>query len=154
MEGGDVSPLIENSLSILRGSVESVSVVGRESIARGFSPDLLVVAQSASGAPGKAACGTLLAPNFRGAVGRNLKAEKVISYGLSTRDSLTLSSIGRKKMVLSLQRELTALNGRVLERQDIPVQVSAGRSPEDVLASVSALLLLGAAPEFFGAIIL
>lgn len=69
-----------------------------------------------------------------------------ISYGMSPKCSITLSSLG-KKPVLSVQREIITLKGRIIEPQDIPIQNSLNLSQYALMASSAALLILGIPPE-------
>jgi len=93
----------------------------------------------------KIGCETLLAPSTFFSAGSSIHTSRVVSYGFSHRDSLTLSSISEEKIVITIQRELFTLDGNILERQEIPIKNTG--SPIDGLASASALMLLGIAPE-------
>lgn len=66
----------------------------------------------------------------------------VVSYGMSGRNTITLSSIGESECVLSLQRELVTVAGRILERQELPVSCLIGLSKEELMAVFGTLLLL------------
>ena len=46
--------------------------------------------------------------------------------------------------MLALQSDISALNGALLEPQEIPVTLEAPAEPEAVLAAAGAMLLLGA----------
>ena len=74
-------------------------------------------------------------------------AETVVTYGLSRRDSLTLSSREGERLWCALQRELVTLDGAVVERQEFPVLPPPGLEPLSALAAAGALLLLGVPPE-------
>lgn len=67
------------------------------------------------------------------------EAQAVISYGLSTRDSLTLSGV--RQPVLCIQRTLPGPDGALLEPQDIPLGDLPG-PPEAVLGLLGLRLLL------------
>ena len=67
-----------------------------------------------------------------------------VSCGLRYGDDLTLSSIGADSAMLALQSDIPALNGTLLEPQEIPVTLEAPAEPEAVLAAAGAMLLLGA----------
>jgi len=86
-------------------------------------------------------CRTLLLPENCPVQG--VETEQVVSYGLSGRNSLTLSSMG-EHLLLSVQRELTRLDGSVIERQELQLPSGWGRcyAPEGVLAVAGAWLLL------------
>ena len=88
---------------------------------------------------------TLLAPGTLFPAESSIHASRVVSYGFSPRDSITLSSMSEEKIVLTIQRELFNLNGSILERQEIPIK-NIG-SPMDSLVIASAFLLLGTSPE-------
>lgn len=73
-------------------------------------------------------------------------AETAISYGMSSKCSITLSSV-RRNPVLAIQREISTLAGVVLEPQEIPLKNWYNLSEYSLMASVTALLLLGIYPE-------
>jgi len=68
--------------------------------------------------PGEIRCGTLLLPGEWGPPA-GVRAERVVTYGLSPRDSLTLSSL--RQPVLCVQRALPRPDGTVVEPQEIPL---------------------------------
>lgn len=68
-----------------------------------------------------------------------IAAHSVITYGLSARDSLTLS--GLRQPVLCIQRTLPGPNGMPLEPQEIPLGQLPG-PPEAVLGLLGLRLLL------------
>lgn len=79
------------------------------------------------------------------AVGRlPLPGTRAVSCGLGYGDDLTLSSIGADSAMLALQADIPALNGALLEPQEIPITLEAPAEPEAVLAAAGAMLLLGA----------
>lgn len=68
------------------------------------------------------ACGTLLVPGDCGETVLQLtRAERVVGYGFSERDSLTFSSMGGEQRVLCVQRQLLRVDGGVVEPQEIPL---------------------------------
>lgn len=88
------------------------------------------------------ACGTALLPNqWSGLTARQLRAERVVSCGLSPRDSLTLSSMGEEGTVVCVQRALLRPDGGEVEPQELPLGRTAS-PPEDVLVVVGLGLLL------------
>ena len=93
------------------------------------------------------ACRTLLLPGQTRQELENLQAASVVSYGTSSRDSLTLSSCRRKRLSVALQRELVTVEGQVVERQEFPVLRVPQMEAMSNLAVVGTLLLLGVAPE-------
>ena len=76
-----------------------------------------------------------------------IRADCAVSYGLSGRDSITVSSLGENTMAISLQRELVTVSGHVLERQELLLPQISDLSAEETLAVYGALLLLDAAPS-------
>ena len=82
----------------------------------------------------------LLLPGDCGANG--FRAETVVTYGLSPRDSITFSSL--REPVLCVQRALPLACGGVLEPQEFPLPGLAGA--EGLLPCVSARLLWTGSP--------
>jgi len=78
------------------------------------------------------------------------RAASAVSYGLSPRDSLTVSSRERGVLWAALQRELVTVDGRVVERQEFPLALEPGAEELSALAAAGALLLLGVPPEELG----
>ena len=110
--------------------------------------DLLLVAPDWRGPlPPGLTCRALLWPGRLGPLTEALEAGWVVSYGLTPRDSLTLSSLGRESVCLALQREVVTLAGRSLEPQEVPLRGFAGVAPELTLAWAGVLLLVGVPPE-------
>ena len=75
------------------------------------------------------------------------EAASVVTYGLSPRDTLTLSSQQGPLLWVAVQRQLVTVDGRVVERQEFPARVGAHLGEQAALAVTGALLLLGAPPE-------
>ena len=71
----------------------------------------------------------------------------VMSYGLSGKDSITVSSLESDFAVLALQRELVTLDGAVIERQEIPLHLPAGDDSQALRAVYGGLLALGVPPK-------
>ena len=85
---------------------------------------------------GEIVCRLLLAPG--GPLPAQVRAETVISYGLSPRDSLTLSSLTRP--VLCVQRALPRLDGNAVDAQEFPLPSLPG--PAEALLPLLGLRLL------------
>ena len=83
-------------------------------------------------------CRVLLAAGDCRAVLGRVQAETVVSYGLSPRDSLTLSSL--TEPVLCVQRALPRLDGTVVVPQEIPLPPLPG--PAEAMLPVLGLRLL------------
>lgn len=112
--------------------------------------DLLVVAPDwpvSRPVPPGLTCRALLLPGRLGPLAGDLEAGWVMSYGLTPRDSLTLSSLGQDGLCLALQREVVTLAGRSLEPQETPLRGFAGAEPELVLAWAGVMLLVGVPVE-------
>jgi len=83
-------------------------------------------------------CRLLLAPGDCCPGPEWVRAETVISYGLSPRDSLTLSSL--TEPVLCVQRSLPRLDGEAVDPQELPLPLLPG--PAEALLPVLGLRLL------------
>ena len=90
------------------------------------------------------ACGTLVVPGDCGeAVLRQVRAERVVGYGVSGRDSLTFSSMGEDQRVLCVQRQLLRTDGSTVEPQEIPLPEAYLALPDEaILALMGTRLLL------------
>ena len=112
-------------------------------------PQLLIVAPGAGSVPqpGGLHCGTVLLPGDCGGLLDWICAQSAVSYGLSGRDTITLSSRDDHRIWVALQRELVRLDGTVLERQEISVPIREGLDERQTLALAGAMLLLGERPE-------
>jgi len=66
----------------------------------------------------------------------------VLSYGASSRNTLTLSSLEEQRASVAIQREFISLDGHAVERQELVLPYD-GRSPDLFLAEAGAALLLG-----------
>ena len=113
-------------------------------------PALLVVSPKAAeqGIPLPRQCRTVLLPGEMG--GAPLQAASAVSYGVSPRDSLTISSREGNILWAALQRELVTVDGQVVERQEFPLALEPGEGELAALAAAGALLLLGVPPEKLG----
>lgn len=110
----------------------------------GVSLDLLVVSPAATAWAGGGAltCRTALVPGGLAALRRSLPADLFVSYGCASRNTLTLSGLREGKAAVAVQREFAALDGRMVERQELVLPYD-GAPPELFLAQVGAALLLG-----------
>lgn len=77
-------------------------------------------------------------------------APGAVSYGPSSRDTLTFSSRWEGSLVLALQREAVTLTGKRLDRQEVPLALEA--DPLAILAWAGTLLLAGVSPEELAAL--
>ena len=70
------------------------------------------------------------------------RAERVVGYGFSERDSLTFSSMGGEQRVLCVQRQLLRVDGGVVEPQEIPLPERYWKlHEEDILVLMGTRLL-------------
>lgn len=131
--------------AILRGLAARGGLRGR--CASESHPALLVVSPRAAarGVRMPRQCRTALLPGGMGGV--LPRAASAVSYGVSPRDSLTVSSREGDTLWAALQRELVTVDGRVVERQEFPLPLTSGEGELSVLAAAGALLLLGVPPE-------
>jgi hypothetical protein len=102
-------------------------------------PDVLVAAVHPDTGVRKLQCGILLIDG--GSSIDFAAADCVVSYGMSPRDTITMSSVGDEQCVVALQRELVTVSRRVLERQEIAVP-AGNCGINELLAAVGAALLL------------
>ena len=112
-------------------------------------PALLIVSPKAAakGIELPRQCRTVLLPGEMGGRAVPIRAASAVSYGVSPRDSLTLSSREGDTLWAALQRELVTVDGQVVERQEFPLFLESGREAMPALAVAGALLLLGVSPE-------
>ena len=89
-------------------------------------------------------CHTVLLPGEQRDLLTGICARGAVSYGLSGRDTITLSSREGRRMWVAVQRELVRLDGTVLERQELPVRIPGWADEMLTLALAGAMLLLGA----------
>lgn len=111
--------------------------------------DLLAISprwEAREGAP-LPTCRLLLLPGGRSTLVSRLRADCVMSYGTSQRDSLTLSSLEDHRLTLSIQRDLVTLTGGTVERQELSLSPNPGLPPLELLFRGGLLLLLGIPPE-------
>ena len=88
------------------------------------------------------ACGTVLLPSdWSCLTARQVRAERVVSCGLSSRDSLTFSSMGDGNAVVCVQRVLIRPDGGQVEPQELPLGCR-GSQTEALLAVIGLGLLL------------
>ena len=139
--------LAEDVSRLAQGSSALVRACRHPALLAGLNLDLLIVSPGASGWAGAGAlhCRTALLPGGRAALTRLLPAGTVLSYGASSRNTLTLSSLDGARASVAVQREFITLDGRAVERQEL-ILPCGGRSPDLLLAQAGAALLLGRLP--------
>lgn len=92
-------------------------------------------------------CRLLLLPGTERAFLGLLHANCVISYGGSSKDSLTLSALEGGVLCLAIQRTLPTLLGGSVERQELVFPLRGAERPLQLLFRVGLLLTLGCEPE-------
>jgi hypothetical protein len=111
-------------------------------------PDILVLTEDAPRVVRQAGervkCGILLLPGDSAASGTDAEAFDagcIVTYGMSPKNTITLSSISEESCVLAIQREFLTSSGELLERQEM--RIKGGMRPGSLLAVAGALLILG-----------
>ena len=139
--------LAERVSRLAEGVPALVRACRHPALLAGLALDLLVVSPGATGWAGAGAinCRTALLPGGRSALTRLLPAVTVLSYGASSRNTLTLSSLDESRASVAVQREFLSLDGRAVERQELVLPCD-GCAPDLLLAEAGAALLLGRLP--------
>ena len=117
------------------------------SLAPGEVLDLLVVSPDWKGEKARACpCRAMLVPGRLAEEAGGLSAGWAVSFGISPKDSLTLSSLGEETILLALQREVITLTGQRLDPQEFSLARRGHTAPCHVMACVGVQLLLGIEP--------
>jgi len=74
-------------------------------------------------------------------------SQKTISCSMSTKDTISLSSITDESAVISLQRQLSDINGRIIEPHDMRVKLSEPADEYYICAAYALLLISGYEPD-------
>lgn len=88
----------------------------------------------------------MLLPGGAGGLLSGLDPAAAVSYGTGPRDTLTLSSREGRQLWCAIQRELVTVEGRVVERQELPLRLPDHMSPLSVLAAGGGPAAAGGAP--------
>ncbi len=105
--------------------------------------DAIIIAPDGNSIIKEISCKKAVIPGKRALeLSDRIKAESVITYGMSETDSVSASSI-KNGIVISVRRELVDLFGRVIEIQDIPLKAQARIDTELVIAATVMLLISG-----------
>lgn len=107
--------------------------------------DLLVVAPHGPRAVSLPLCRAALVPGDVPPPRFSAPPPILVSYGCSSRDTLTLSGLTGRSAAVAVQREFPHLGGGIVERQELVLPYT-GPAPLPFLARVGAALLLGTAP--------
>lgn len=142
----DIAAGIAKSLAHLRWRCGDGLIIASR-LGKNHTPSLVVVSPRSareSALPQRAVCGTLLIP---GGSDSAIRAGNICTYGMSSGDLITMSSLSSSGYVISVQRELSTLTGETVDAQDIPVKRKPPMSADGTLALSAALLLLGVPPH-------
>ncbi len=71
-----------------------------------------------------------------------LNPKSVITYGLSCKNTVTVSSLIQRKLIISIQREIVSLSRNRIIEQEFSIDLKDSSQIEALLASVSLLLVL------------
>ena len=117
------------------------------SLAAGEILDLLVVSPDWTGENRSVSpCRAMLIPGRLAHLAEGLTASWAVSFGLSPKDTLTLSSMGEETIHLALQREIVTLTGQRQDPQEFPLDRQDHTALCQILACVGIQLLLGVEP--------
>ena len=117
--------LAERVTRLTQGAQALVRACRHPALLAGQALDLLVVSPGATGWAGAGAlnCRTALLPGGLSALTRCLPAGTMLSYGSSSRNTLTLSSLDDLRASVAVQREFVSLDGRAVDRQELIIQL-------------------------------
>lgn len=126
------------------GSGDNVLILdtSREADLKNRRCDLVVVSPgyARSKSPSESLnCGALLTPD--GLFFTPSGAKSVVTYGMSSRSTLTLSSIGAERCVMAIQRNVMTASGKLVEEQEMTVMPNG--DADTTLAAAGGRILLG-----------
>lgn len=84
--------------------------------------------------------GILLLP---GNAKKSCSADAVVTYGMAPSDTVTLSSVGEDRCVMTIQSDIYTLDNVLIEPQDIVIP-RMHLAPDQVLGCFAALIIAGA----------
>ena len=130
-----------------QGLLDRADLCPAGSLAAGEVLDLLVVSPDWTGEDRTVPpCRAMLIPGRLAQLAEGLTASWAVSFGLSPKDSLTLSSLEEETIHLALQREIITLTGQRLDPQEFPLARKNQTALCPMLACVGVQLLLGVEP--------
>ena len=65
---------------------------------------------------------------------KNIKYNNIITYGMSSKNTVTISSIGENEMLMAIQRQISSINGNTIEISEHSVKEKMEK-PLDILAT-------------------
>lgn len=141
--------LAERISALAEGCSALVRACSHPALLAGVDLDLLIVSPGATGWAGALAlnCRTALLPGGLSALTRALPASTILSYGPSSRNTITLSGLNDGRAAVAIQREFPSLSGCSVERQELVLPFDGTITPDLFLAQVGAALLLDRLPK-------
>jgi hypothetical protein len=148
--GGHIGDVLIRSIHSLKEAAKTkpdILVLPAEAVSSGYERDarvscsfLLLPGDSVTGdsVTGDSVTGDL---SNGSADATDFDAGCIVTYGMSPKNTITLSSISEDTCVLALQRELVTIHGDILDRQEM--MIKGGLRPDCLLAVVGTLLILG-----------
>lgn len=73
----------------------------------------------------------------------------IISCGMNSKNTITLSSLGEYTILVSLQRSITDIKGNIVYPTDFKINLTKHYSPFAIMVSVAILLFYGITPKEF-----
>ncbi|MCI8623376.1 MAG: hypothetical protein HFG26_06890 [Provencibacterium sp.] len=162
LSGGSTLRLLCRTLSHF---CETLCVTGQEIHLPGEHPDILLVEAASpldckgdviyilgarppqpeweNFSPGPHAVAVIHSHNAEGLAFAARRHLKTLTCGLSSRDTLTLSSLTGESAGVCLQREIAAFGGKRIEPADIPVRLRGPLERFELLTLAAVLLLCG-----------
>ena len=134
---------LAEQVSRLGAGTALVRACSHPALLAGVDLDLLIVSPGATGWAGAASltCRRALLPGNLSLLNRAFPSHAVVSYGTSSRNTITLSGRTDGTAAVAVQREFLTLRGRPVDRQELVLP--CGSLPPDLfLAQVGAALLL------------
>lgn len=137
--------LAERVSALAEGCHTLVRACSHPALLAGTPLDLLIVSPGAVGWAGalSLSCKRALLPGGLSALTRALPAVDILSYGPSSRNTITLSGLNEGHAAVAIQREFPDLNGCPIDRQELVLPFDGTTTPDLFLAQVGAALLLG-----------
>lgn len=71
----------------------------------------------------------------------------VISCGMSSKNTVTISSINKESLIVSLQRAVIDINGNLIEPEEFKINLKKEYSPFSVMSSIAVMILCGVIPN-------
>jgi len=153
--GGKMASIIEDNIKTITKPPDGGFVIVKSEEMKNFHGKYQLVILSEKAAKGNdltqsndIMCDILLAPGeYASKAAESINAKYIVSYGMSVRDTITMSSIGENDFVMALQRELVTLGGNILDRQELPIHCKDRLSADKIMAIYGSLLMIDFFPN-------